>query len=274
MSRESRLSGVAVFFRPETLELRSRGVDKDFDLIPLETEGDDPAEGEEALETVLPLERVECALPLLSTDEDGALFEDTETLMADLAEEDSGLLKPDFVELLPPGDTGIGFLLSGRLGLDTVLAERELLFSSGSDRLTGSVAEAVVVLVRFGRALVEPVGFSVTPPVLFLLIVTGVELETRKEEEAVGFIRFELITAFFLVVAALLETKDAAETLSGLLLPSAAAALPSLVASTVISIASSSALDATSSIVKSIGTYSRNKRKILQNQKRRMIIKG
>lgn len=256
------------------MELRSRGVDKDFDLIPLETEGDDPAEGEEALETVLPLERVECALPLLSTDEDGALFEDTETLMADLAEEDSGLLKPDFVELLPPGDTGIGFLLSGRLGLDTVLAERELLFSSGSDRLTGSVTEAVVVLVRFGRALAAPVSFSVTPPVLFLLIVTGVELETRNEEDAVGFIKFELITAFFLVVAALLETKDAAETLSGLLLPSAAAALPSLVASTVVSIASSSALDATSSIVKSIGTYSRNKRKILQNQKRRMIIKG
>lgn len=273
MSRESRLSGVAVFFRPETLELRSRGVDNDFDLIPLETEGDDPAEGEEALETVLPLERVECALPLLSTDEDGALFEDTETLIAGLAE-DSGLLEPDFVELRLPGDTGIGFLLSGRVALDTVLAERELLFSSGSDRLTGSVTEAVVVLVRFGRALVEPVSFSATPPVLFLLIVTGVELETRKEEDAVGLIKFELITAFFLVVAALLETKDAAETLSGLLLPSAAAALPSLVASTVVSRASSSALDATSSIVKSIGTYSRNKRKILQNQKRRMIIKG
>lgn len=236
------------------LELRSRGVDNDFDLTPLETEGDDPAEGEDNLETVLPLERVECG-------EDGALFEDTETLMAGLAE-DSGLLKPDFVELRLPGDTGIGFLLSGRLALDTVLAERELLFSSGSDRLTGSVTEAVV-LIRFGRALV---GFSVTPPVLFLLITTGVlELETLNEEDAVGFTRFELITAFFLVaVAARLETKDAAETLSGLLLPSAVvAALPSLVASTVVSRASSSALDATPSILKSI---------TLKDQKRTQII--
>lgn len=147
MSRESRLSGVAIFFRPEKLELRSRDVDNDFDLIPPETEGDVPAEGEETLETVLPLERAACALPLLvllpllSTDEDGALFEDTETLMGVLAE-DSGLLKldpVDFVELRLPGDTGIDFLLSGRLALDTVFAERvdtELLLNSGSDLLT------------------------------------------------------------------------------------------------------------------------------------------
>lgn len=245
MSRESRLSGVAVFFRPEKLELLSRGVENDFDLIPLETEGDDPAEGEEALETVLPLVRVECALPLLvllpllSTDEDGALFEDTEILMAGLAE-DSGLFKPDpvdFVELLLPGDAVIDFLLSGRLALDTVLADREgteLLFSSGSDCLTGSVGDAV--LVRFGKTLVAPIDFSATPPVLFLRIVTGVELETRKEEDAVGFIKFELMTAFFLVVAARLDTTGAAETLSGLLLlTSAVVTLSSFIASAVVS---------------------------------------
>lgn len=269
MSRESRLSGVAVFFRPEKLELRSRGVDNDFDLIPLETEGDVPAEGEETLETVLPLVRVECALPLLvllqllSTDEDGSLFEDTETLMAGLAE-DSGLLKldpVDFVELRLPGDTVIGFLLSGRLALDAVLAERidtELLLNSGSDRLTGSVREAVV-LICFGRTLEAPTDFSVTPPVLFLLIVTGVDPETRNEEDAVGFIRFELMTGFFFVAAGRLDTT---ETVSGLLLPLTVVALSSFIASTVVSIVSSSALAATSSILKSIQTYCRNERKL------------
>lgn len=268
MSRESRLSGVAVFFRPEKLELRSRGVDNDFDLIPLETEGDVPAEGEETLETVLPLVRVECALPLLvllqllSTDEDGSLFEDTETLMAGLAE-DSGLLKldpVDFVELRLPGDTVIGFLLSGRLALDAVLAERidtELLLNSGSDRLTGSVREAVV-LICFGRTLEAPTDFSVTPPVLFLLIVTGVDPETRNEEDAVGFIKFELMTGFFFVAAGRLDTT---QTVSGLLLPLTVVALSSFIASTVVSIVSSSALAATSSILKSIQTYCRNKRK-------------
>lgn len=254
------------------MELRSKGVENDFDLIPVETEDDDPAEGEETLEAVLPLDRVECALPvlvllpLLSTDEDGARFEDTETLMAGLAE-DSGLLKldpVDFVELRLPGDTGIDFLLSGRLALDTVLAERvdtELFLNSGSDRLTGSVAEAV--LIRFGRTLeAAPVDFSVTPPVLFLLISTGVELDTRKEEDAVGFIKFELITGFFLVVAARLDTIETAETLSGLLLPLAVVALSSFIASTVVSIVSSSALAAaTSFISKSIAEIKENPEK-------------
>jgi len=270
MSRESRLSGVAVFFRPEKLEVRSRGDENDFDLILLETEGDDPAEGEETLETVLPLVRVECSLPLLvllpllSTDEDGALFEDTETLMAGLAE-DSGLLKlnpVDFVKLRLPGDTGTDFLLSERLGLDTVLAEREdteLFLNSGSDRLTGSVREAVV-LTCLGRTLEAPAKFSVTPPVLFLLIVTGVVPETRNEEDAVGFIKFELITGFFLVEAARFDTTDTAETLSGLLLSLAIVALSSFTASTLVSTVSSSTLAATSSIVKSIQTYADTKK--------------
>lgn len=165
-------------------------------------------------------------------------------------EEDSAF---DLVELRLPGDTGIDFLLSGRLALDTVLAEREdseLLLSSGNDRLTGSVSEAV--LTRFAGTLVPPVDLSVTPPVLFLLTVTGVELETRDEEDAVGLIKLELTTAFFLVVAARFET------LSGLLLPSAVPALSSFTASAVVSSVSSSALAAISSILESSETYGGN----------------
>lgn len=147
MNRESRPSGVAgflpsgiaAFLRPDKLALLFIDEDKDPDLSPLVTVGD-RADEDETFETdfLTPL------LALLSNEEVVFLEDEDETDNAGLAEgflTVSCLLTRDpdgLFRLRSNGDPGDNFTACETL-VDFVTTEgKELLLSSGSDRLIGS----------------------------------------------------------------------------------------------------------------------------------------
>lgn len=186
-----------MLLRPDKLELLSRDFDKELVLNALETEGE-RADGELTFETVF----LPTLLSVLSNDVEESFFEEEETDNTGFTEGFlivSGLLTSDPVDdlkLLSVADTDCDFLTSETLDRVTgfVAAEgKELLLSSGRDRLTGS-DEAVVllpatVITLFCRFTVD--DFPGTPPVPFLFI-TGIEFELRDEAVIVGLFTFEL----------------------------------------------------------------------------------
>lgn len=203
IKRESRLSGVPTFLRPDKLELRSIDVDKDPVLDPLETEGDRD-DGEETFATDFLSEEL---LPVLSRDVEGTLFIDDTDVgdgLVELLFEESCLLASEDDEVLvalATGDTGTEFLTSEMPDLVAVLVlagGNELLRISGRDLLTGSKAEEpdllpATVLTLESCPFVSEVGcFSCNPPVLFLLI-TGIEPELREALLTVDFVKVDLV---------------------------------------------------------------------------------
>lgn len=201
MKRESRLSGVATFRRPDKLEFLSRDADKWPTFGPLETEGDRD-DGEETFETALLI----VLLPVLSNDIEETL-RDEESVGDDFTAEffvESCFPASELgnvLEVLPTGEMGTDFLVSEMFGLvEGLLAteERELLRTSGSDRLNGSeeVAEVVFLpvteLTVFCCLLVTETGcFSGKPPVLFLLVI-GTELKLREVPLTVDLVTVDL----------------------------------------------------------------------------------
>lgn len=175
IKRESRLSGVDAFLRPDKdEEPLSTEDESDPNLEPLVTEGE-RASGEEILETVLLI----LLLPLLSKDEEGTLFEvemDNAGLTAGFLVE-SCLLVSDFgddLDTLVDGEMGDDFFVS-----DTLTGIAALVPPGGSDaRLLSPRARlSCVRVIRFSFNDTSPSGglateadcFSCTPPVLFLL---------------------------------------------------------------------------------------------------------
>lgn len=181
MKCESRLSALTVFFRSDKFELLSRDVDKEGTLGPLETEGDRD-DGDETFETAL----LNVLLPVLSND-----ICDVDKLVDEFSADlliASRLLTSELstdLEVRLTCELEIEFLVSDTFGLVEGLATTdgsELLLTSGSERLNGSVEPADVglppttELTLFCRLLAETGCFSGKPPVLFLL-VTGTELK-------------------------------------------------------------------------------------------------
>lgn len=176
IKRESRLSGVDAFLRPDKdEEPLSTEDESDPNLEPLVIEGE-RASGEEILETVL---LVLLLLPLLSKDEEGTLFEvemDNAGLTVGFRVE-SCLLVSDFGDdrdTLADGEMGDDFFVS-----DTLTGIAALVPLGGSDArlLSPRGRLSCVRVIRFsfndtspsGRLATEADCFSSTPPVLFLL---------------------------------------------------------------------------------------------------------
>lgn len=182
MKRESRLSGVPTFRRPEKLELLFTDGDNKLPFDPLETEGD-LADGDETFGTAFLV--VLLAVP--SNGEEATLFEE-ETDGDDIAKSffpESCLFASDedsVLEIRAIGGEGTDFLvfkIADRVN-DLVPTEgNELLLTSGRDRLSNSEAGGLIFLLATGLTLVcllviELSCCSGKPPVLFLLN-TGTE---------------------------------------------------------------------------------------------------
>lgn len=200
IKRESRLSGVDAFLRPDKdEEPLSTEDDSDPNLEPLVTEGE-RANGEATLETVLLI----LLLPLLSKDVEGTLFE-VEIDNADLTggfRVESCLLVSDFGddrETLVEGEMGDDFFVS-----DTLTGIAALVPPEGNDaRLLSPrgrlFCPEIVQVIRFsfndispsGRLTTEADCLSSTPPVLFLLFDEAA-FELRDDRVGVCLTAFEL----------------------------------------------------------------------------------
>ena len=200
MNFESLLSGVVAFLRPDKPELRSRDVDRDVDLNPLERVGDRGA-GEESfgavfLMVLLELLSNEVEATLLEEDEE-AEATDTDGFTDDLLEV-TCLVTSESVDLLKLRSNGndgvVDFLVSETVALLTGLVATEgakLRLISGRDLLPGSAAlfpGTATALVSFAEE--ATVDFSAKPPVLFRL-TTGAELELCADPVRVDFFMLE-----------------------------------------------------------------------------------